>query len=65
MSRIRFTPRFQRNLDGILDSISQDNPAAAKRIIRGIQKSISMLEDYPSAGRTGTVKGTRELIITR
>lgn len=65
MSRIRFTRRFQRNLDGILGYIREHNPTAAKRVIRGIQESIYILENYPSVGHMGSVKGTRELVITQ
>jgi addiction module RelE/StbE family toxin len=65
VSRIRFTPRFKRNLEGILEYISQDNPATAKRVIRDIKKSIYILEDYPGVGRKGAVEDTRELIVTQ
>lgn len=65
MNRIRFTRRFERNLNDILDFISQENPATAKRVIQDIQKSIYILEDYHGVGRKGAVEGTRELIVTQ
>jgi addiction module RelE/StbE family toxin len=65
MNRIRFTRRFERNLNNILDFISQENPVSAKRVIQDIQKSIYVLADYHSVGRKGSVEGTRELIVTQ
>ena len=65
MSRIRFTRRFERNLDAILGYISQDDPTTAKRVIQDIRNSINILEDHPNVGRKGSVEGTREMIVTQ
>ena len=46
--------------------ISQDNPAAAKRITLAIIQSVEeLLSDHPHIGRAGRVPGTRELVIPR
>lgn len=65
MSRIRFTRRFQRNLDDILSYITQDSPVNARRVTQDIRDSIGILEDFPSVGRNGSVEGTRELVMVR
>lgn len=65
MSRVLFTHRFERNLKSILDYISQERPAVAKRVIQDIRKSIYILEEYPNLGREGSVKGTLEMIVTQ
>lgn len=62
MNRLRFTHRFERNLGGILAFISQDEPVAAKRVIRDIRASIQIPETFANVGRPGTVTGTRELV---
>ncbi len=45
--------------------ISQDNPAAARHVVKTIQDAIRRLQKQPSIGRPGRVPGTRELVIDR
>jgi toxin ParE1/3/4 len=59
-------------LDVALDSliaeaeyISQDNPAAAERIVQTILNAVENLKRFPASGRPGRVAGTRELVISR
>jgi len=51
------------DLDEAAAFISQDNPQAAKRIVRRIRYATRLLSDQPDAGRPGRVHGTRELVI--
>jgi hypothetical protein len=62
---MRVTRRFQRNYAAFLDYIRWDYLAAAKRVICDSQERIYTLGDYNSVGRTGSVEGTRELLITQ
>jgi len=52
------------DLDQAAEFISQDNPEAAKRIVKRIRDAARLLSDHPNAGRPGRVHGTRELVIT-
>jgi toxin ParE1/3/4 len=49
----------------ILEYIAQDNLAAAYGVYEEIQQQVSMLAEFPELGRSGRVKGTRELVIAR
>lgn len=48
-----------------LDYIAQDNLAAAYGVYGEIEQQVALLADFPKMGRSGRVKGTRELVITR
>lgn len=52
------------DLEDIDAYISRDNPASADRVIATLRQSVEKLTDFPSLGREGLVKGTRELVIT-
>ena len=62
--RLRWTRRALRALDGIADYIAQDNPGAARRIVRKVQVAVDELAAHSSLGRVGRVAGTRELIVS-
>jgi toxin ParE1/3/4 len=47
----------------IVDYISDDNPNAAQRLKDDIEAKVSRLVDFPKMGRSGRVKGTKELIV--
>jgi toxin ParE1/3/4 len=49
----------------IADYIEIDNPTAALAIYEEIYQQIAMLADHPYLGRSGRVRGTRELVISR
>lgn len=53
-----------RDLDEIIDWISQDNPKAAARVADRIRTKIERLADtgLPNIGRPGLLEGTRELV---
>ncbi len=47
-----------------LDHIAQDSPLAAIEQDEKIDQAIDVLADHPKAGRTGRVKGSRELVVS-
>lgn len=51
------------DLRDIRNHIDLENPQAATRIGLQILESVELIESFPSSGRTGRVKGTRELIV--
>lgn len=61
MSRrtIRWTDRAVRRLGEIGGYIEKDNPTAAARVVSGVEA----LAEQPAIGRTGRIKGTRELVL--
>jgi len=63
--KISFSPRADRDLEGIFSYISLNDIEAARRIIMRILQSIAMLEHFPRIGRVGRVANTCELPIAR
>jgi toxin ParE1/3/4 len=61
--KIKWVRLALTDLDEAAAFISQDNPQAAKRIVRRIRTATRLLSDQPDAGRPGRVHGTRELVI--
>ena len=60
---IQWTQRARRQFLAIIDSVLEDNPAAAERVYDAITDSVSRLVTFPEMGRRGRVPGTRELVI--
>lgn len=60
---VRWLVRAKRDLDRVIEGISQDNPTAALDVRRRILASVGHLNEFPNAGRVGTVHGTREIVI--
>ena len=63
MLRVRWTEPAARALEGILDYIAKDNPAAALHVARRVGAAVEQLAEHPKIGREGRVRGTRELVI--
>jgi toxin ParE1/3/4 len=47
-----------------LDYIAQDNPLAAVDQDGEVERQVDTLQVHPKLGRSGRVKGTRELVIS-
>jgi len=60
---VRWTKRARRRLDEIGSRISEDNPAAAARVVTAIAHGIEQLRDAPGRGRPGRIRDTRELVV--
>jgi addiction module RelE/StbE family toxin len=59
---LRWTRRAVRRLDQIGAYIAKDNPDAAAQIVTRIVSAVENLSSYPSMGRPGRIKGTREYV---
>ena len=63
--RLEWFPQAQSDFDEIVDYIAVDNPVAAIEQGDEIESQVAGLLDKLHQGRTGRVKGTRELVIVR
>lgn len=61
---IEWKTKAQIDASSLLAYIAQDNINVAYRVYDDIHRQVKILADYPSMGRNGRLKGTRELIIT-
>lgn len=63
---ILWSPEAIEDLNALRVYISEDDPAAARRVVLHILHSIEqLLPDNPQMGRSGRVPGTRELVIPK
>ncbi len=63
---ILWSPEAIEDLNSLRAYISEDDPAAARRVVLHILHSIEqLLPDNPQMGRSGRVPGTRELVIPK
>ncbi len=62
---IEWLPAAQHDFDAIIDFIAADNPLAAIDQGDEIVNQVAGLLEHRHRGRTGRVKGTRELVIVR
>ena len=63
--KLRYTPRARLDIAEIHDYIAQDNPPAARQVVRIIRKAVEALLQNPLVGRAGRITGTRELTVGR
>lgn len=63
MKRLVIAEPAARDLEGIVDYIALDDPAAAERGYRGIVGAAEKLPEFPALGRPGRHARTRELIV--
>jgi toxin ParE1/3/4 len=61
---VRWLRKALKSLEQTYQFIAEDNPDAAVQIVLKIQAAVDQLEKFPMLGRTGRVKGTRELMIS-
>lgn len=63
--RVEWTKGAETSLDDIEFYIARDNPvAAAKTVLKIVQRTFAQLSRQPSSGKPGRINGTRELIFT-
>jgi addiction module RelE/StbE family toxin len=60
--QIRWTTEAADQLETAVKRIQQDNPTAARNVAQTVIDRIEKLAAFPSLGRPGEVKGTRELV---
>ena len=63
--RLRWLRTALRNLDEEATHISEDDPAAAVRVVQRVMRAVALLQEQPGMGRPGRVPGTRELLVPR
>jgi toxin ParE1/3/4 len=63
--KVRWRENAKLDLKEIHATIAEDNPAAARRVVRAIRQETALLVKHPLLGREGRVEGTRELVIRR
>jgi addiction module RelE/StbE family toxin len=64
LTRIKWLDIAVDDLEEIAHYISQDNPEAARRIVKRLWTAVKSLVDQPEIGRPGRVHGTRELVVS-
>ena len=62
MRLIRWTSQASDQFEAAIKRIQQDNPTAARNVAETLIGRIEQLTTFPSLGRPGEVKGTRELV---
>ncbi len=62
MRLIRWTTEASDQLEASVKRIQQDNPTAARNVAQAVIDRIEQLATFPGLGRTGEVRGTRELV---
>jgi toxin ParE1/3/4 len=61
--KVAWSPLALQRIEEIWKHIALDNPAAATRAVRRIQKATKRLAFHPHSGRPGRVPGFRELVV--
>ena len=62
--KIRWSPEAAADFAAIVDYIRKRNPSAADRVAHTIYDGVESLSSFPSQGRHGREKGTRELVFS-
>ena len=55
--RVDYTPRALDDVAAILEQISEDDPAAARRVAARLEATVSLLADAPLIGRRRLDRG--------
>jgi toxin ParE1/3/4 len=61
--RVRWLRTALANLEAHAQYIARDNPAAARRVVAAIERSVALVARYLASGRRGRVESTRELVV--
>ena len=61
---LKWTPSALRDLDDAGSYIAQENPPAAVEVGKRVLEATEYLERYPALGRSGRLRGTRELVVS-
>ena len=62
--KVVFKVRALRDLDEIHAYIARQDLAAARGVIGRIEAAAERLSEFPMSGRTGTLRGTRQVVVT-
>lgn len=61
--RLVWTGLAVQDREQIFDYIALDNPSAALAVDGALSRQLNLLKEFPEMGRSGRVKGTRELVV--
>jgi toxin ParE1/3/4 len=61
---VRWSPQAADDLAAIFRHIAEDSPESARRTAEEIYRRAGALKSFAYSGRSGRVKGTRELPLT-
>ena len=61
--KIRWTRLARSDIKVACDYVAADNERAADQLPERIQQAAAILIRHPTAGRTGRIPGTRELVV--
>jgi len=61
--QIKWVRLALQDLEDVAEFISQDNPEAARDLVKRIWDAAQTLAEHPYSGQAGRVPGTRELVI--
>lgn len=59
---VRWSIPAVEDLERIFRHIAQDNPIAARKMVKAIFDGCEALKDFPNRGRSGRMEGRRELV---
>ena len=60
---VKWTRLALADLENAFEFISKNNDIAAASVVQLVTAHLTQLEQFPESGRTGRVKGTRELVV--
>lgn len=60
---VKWTRLAFADLENAFEFISKTNDIAAASVVQQVTAHLTQLEQFPESGRTGRVKGTRELVV--
>lgn len=61
--QVKWLRKALANLDHEATYIAQDNPAAARKVVKSILDTVALLAEQPALGNPGRIAGTRELVV--
>lgn len=61
---LRWTPSALRDLDDAGAYIAQEDRGAAMEMAQRVLEAVEYLQQHPALGRSGRLRGTRELVIS-
>jgi|CXWL01.1.fsa_nt_gi addiction module RelE/StbE family toxin len=61
--KLRWLKNALKSLRSAHQFITAENSEAASKVVMRIERSAERLREYPHSGRTGTVTGTREVVV--
>jgi len=59
---VRWSSEAFRDLERIFRRIQADNPQAAREVVTTLHEGCASLQNFPNRGRSGRMKGRRELV---